>query len=865
MDFPPIMDTDDDNFSLAAASTITKKRPREEEEEKEAASPHREPEELMADLDTADGRGSAAHRTATGTGSLVQDAAQEVESYTELELLNIATETLEKLTIPTITQFDEAANVLYKILGIDVLPGTTPTTDLLSRQFSVLQAKLRVIERRIANTISTLRKTTRGPLNDRARALREVLGELANARKSLGFLHVHVHSRQGFQEFLLGNTAGDPTLTYGLWTFRDTLELDQETEEMRDHQLVIHILCDIAEGQGLRKKGPVVYEPITQDDGAPTHTMRPRCTLKEFVFAEMSEDKSPHLDNLFTRNSSTPKCVLALLEDKQTTRFPTFETQRRYMAFKNVVIDMWTLRAYDHTDPAISKVDNCLNFINKVLPPEVYNATDPDDLWGRTTALNAAMDTQGFDGVHCDKEREAFEAAVTANAEGEEPCTEATNLVKLYAAEAKLKRHLNKMLRDLRYERVTRDEVAVVIQKWDGLEAKIVVAEMDFADETGYVAGWEHGNDCPVCKKEYSEKAIACMSVKDRKSMLGDFIDPVTNLYDQTIEDRPWNHFPWRCHQNGKAGSMFRFFGGRAYYPMKKFEDAGRTILMRGLGGAGKTSLVHGIMTRGFRSDQVAVLSSNSERQYFTSSAADKYFWYIGELKKRLNIDIGTLLEMITGGMTPVFGKYEKARENYQWTAHSTLVGQDVPDAFYDAGSSLKRRFESFVFDTAPKFVDETLPERMEAEFPATWFRCLLEYQIWCIRMRIKNPKTGKPLGWNAVQSIYLTNTKNKLTGAMHGLVRFFQEGVNDGLIITGEAEYCTRAAFFKVFTKWFRENNPGKTPPAFDEDFYTHVFKDFRVELKPSTNPWPRTSTDVLERPVVMLFGVGICDRDMT
>jgi hypothetical protein len=206
------------------------------------------------------------------------------------------------------------------------------------------------------------------------------------------------------------------------------------------------------------------------------------------------------------------------------------------------------------------------------------------------------------------------------------------------------------------------------------------------------------------------------------------------DLLEGTV-DMPWHEIPTPLissileYQGYTSEEIMWFycFLGRCIYEVG--EKDGWQILpyLLGLAGTGKSTIVYGVVAKIYETDDVGILSNNTEKQFGLSALYDKLLFVAGEIKNTMRLDQTEFQALVSGEGMSIAKKHQTAFP-IKWTVPGWMAGNELP-GFADAAGSIQRRLAIFRFERKVTATDTHLEEKLEEEMPLILVKCNKVYR----------------------------------------------------------------------------------------------------------------------------------------
>lgn len=620
--------------------------------------------------------------------------------------------------------------------------------------------------------------------------------------------------------------------------------------DMQTPQRVLNILKDRIAVRRLMKNRTTqrYYREVFTPEGMCTRAYEDAGSIRDLMWQLCSVDVDPQLEVWFSEKRGTPSFVEEQLVLSYDSRFPEYEPSRTHLSWRNGILDMDKLKFYDHTAPEMAGVI-CYKYMNQYFDADLLDK-EPEEI--ETPALDVILETQNFLPPHqtMAEEEAAFQAAVQSLSQEERARMVELDQKRVEAADA--------------LEQMTQMNGAAVSFTATSLRAAhraLHEANKEFRRFMSDLsnAGKIPPRRCQVCAELYSKEHMANVPALERRRLYEGIyeLDTHANFVVHPAD----THYTFECEQAGEPGWVLQAFIARSWFPLGAKENGGVAGFGKGKAGTGK-NLLGNIMSMALNDEDVGILSSNCQETFAMEPLVGRRFWWTPELKKKSNIPMGELQELITGGTIEAV---RKGKGNQRWKAdcHGFMFGNEVPYSWLDGQKSLIRRFIVWIFCNIPRVVDENLMHKLRQEFDRIMVKCIKYYFRLVEKSKSVNPLTGKAYSMRGVLGQYFINTSFALASQVHPLRQFINEQKAMAYIVTGSLDlYMPFELFTSMFGNHLRRSG-GRANIAFDEDFYGYVFSEEGVSVVDNVKrQWPPESGNDLRTRY--LLGIGVDPENM-
>lgn len=169
---------------------------------------------------------------------------------------------------------------------------------------------------------------------------------------------------------------------------------------------------------------------------------------------------------------------------------------------------------------------------------------------------------------------------------------------------------------------------------------------------------------------------------------------------------------------------------GRLFYEVNQLDNWQVAVMLKGVGGSGKSSLLEAVM-KAFHLSDVGVLQNNIEEQFGMQTFADKKVLCGYDIRSDFRLPQTMFQSLVTGERVALARKNKSVLEIQKWTAQ-IIFATNTGVGYKDDGGAITRRIIPFYFNVGiqGEMVRTDLPEQLEKELVAMiikYNRCYLE------------------------------------------------------------------------------------------------------------------------------------------
>jgi GTPase SAR1 family protein len=243
------------------------------------------------------------------------------------------------------------------------------------------------------------------------------------------------------------------------------------------------------------------------------------------------------------------------------------------------------------------------------------------------------------------------------------------------------------------------------------------------------------------------------------------------------------------------------------------------TLLLKGVAGTGKSSIIEEIIRNMFELDDVGVITDDANARFGLENCEGKFIVIAPEVTNKLSLPQATFQEIVTGGQVTIDKKGIRHKTS-KWTAH-TVWGTNLGLGNYiDNGESIGRRVAPAIMEkiVKPNMVDPNLPDKLAAEMPNLIVKFSHAY------LELANKYRGVGF-WNFVPK-YFVQKRRELNLETNPLKCFMVPGE----YVEYDADYyCFMDDFREKFKEFCQSIN--YTVTRWNQSLYTPIFKQMSDE----------------------------------
>lgn len=170
----------------------------------------------------------------------------------------------------------------------------------------------------------------------------------------------------------------------------------------------------------------------------------------------------------------------------------------------------------------------------------------------------------------------------------------------------------------------------------------------------------------------------------------------------------------------------FMILCGRMLYDTGSRDNWQVFPYLLGLAGTGKSTIVHGVVAKLYSTEDVGVLSNNTEKTFGLAAIHDKLLFVAGECKRDFQLEQTEFQSLVSGESMAINEKYKTAY-SVKWRVPGLMAGNELP-SFSDNAGSIARRIVVFRFDKKVSRGDTKLEEKLKNEMAAILIKCNKAY-----------------------------------------------------------------------------------------------------------------------------------------
>ena len=299
------------------------------------------------------------------------------------------------------------------------------------------------------------------------------------------------------------------------------------------------------------------------------------------------------------------------------------------------------------------------------------------------------------------------------------------------------------------------------------------------------------------------------------------YFDQDFKMYDET---KDWYDIPTPNMQTVLSYQEFSedvcrwmyVMAGRLMYDVNDLDQWQIIPFFKGIARSGKSTLIVKVFKKFYESEDVKILSNNSERKFGLWSIYDGFMFISPEVKGDICLEQAEFQSIVSGEDVSIARKYDTALST-QWKTPGVFAGNEVP-GWKDNSGSVIRRFLTFNFGKQVQDADPKLDEKLNEEIPAIIVKCVKAYLDYTRKYADKDI-------WNVVPK-YFKDIQNQVAMVTNALQHF----LSSEKITYGEKLVCPQKVFLQIFNQHCQENNLGRF--KFNPDFYAGPFSSRHITV---------------------------------
>lgn len=237
---------------------------------------------------------------------------------------------------------------------------------------------------------------------------------------------------------------------------------------------------------------------------------------------------------------------------------------------------------------------------------------------------------------------------------------------------------------------------------------------------------WEYG-------KTYVNEPMCPFNDPDAISILYIDCDASPEWTAMPIKDMPTpalNHIMNTQNWSVEVQFWFCVMMGRLFYEVNQLDNWQVAVMLKGVGGTGKSSLLEAVM-KAFHQSDVGVMQNNIEEQFGMQTFGEKKVLCGPDIRSDFRLPQATFQSLVTGERISIARKNKSVLEIQKWTAQ-IVFATNTGVGYKDDGGAVTRRIIPFYFNVGiqGEMVRTDLPQQLEKELLATiikYNRCYLE------------------------------------------------------------------------------------------------------------------------------------------
>ena len=277
---------------------------------------------------------------------------------------------------------------------------------------------------------------------------------------------------------------------------------------------------------------------------------------------------------------------------------------------------------------------------------------------------------------------------------------------------------------------------------------------------------------------------------------------------------------------------------GRLLYPNKMYDRWSIILVIIGVAGAGKSSMVDFVCGY-FAEEGIFTLGSNAQPEFFLQGAQYAQLLVISEMDKKSQIPQKPMQSWATGERVPI---NQKGLPVIQHTPDSQMfwVG-NVMMEYDNESNGIGRRVAGFPFSRMVMNVDSKIPVKLEDERPTLLLKETLIYRK-SARSCPNDLWTDKFEDGSRLCSEQLLAYKEELSASFSPLIAHLTRSERYELCwanpdLDPEEAFLPESIFLDTFRQWCRETNTKF--PQWEKSVFATVFTQYNIERRRARKTW--------------------------
>lgn len=245
----------------------------------------------------------------------------------------------------------------------------------------------------------------------------------------------------------------------------------------------------------------------------------------------------------------------------------------------------------------------------------------------------------------------------------------------------------------------------------------------------------------------------------------------------------------------------------------------------KGRGGSGK-STVATVVKHFFETNDVGILSNNSEKKFGLQSLLDKFIWLCLEIKKNVQLDQAEFQSMVSGEDLTIAQKSLAARQ-VTWSAPGMLCGNESP-SWIDAQGSIARRMAIITFSYSLQekdVVPDLLEKILRDELPSLIVKCNTAYRSMCEQRRDEDIWKVLP-GYFRNERLRFQKDTDAVYAAIYDGNKFERWAATDNNPEPYDDYYCAFSAIEDHYRVKWRDIMGNSYAEQFNDQKYSSAFQ---------------------------------------
>jgi hypothetical protein len=321
-------------------------------------------------------------------------------------------------------------------------------------------------------------------------------------------------------------------------------------------------------------------------------------------------------------------------------------------------------------------------------------------------------------------------------------------------------------------------------------------------------------------------------------------------MEDQKIPDKDIQFSDKTKYNLENPREMMYIMSGRMCYEVGQYDNWQVIPFIEGIANTGKSTILK-VINRFFNMENVGIMASNMQPQFWASSLYDKFIFLCYETRHDFAIPQGEFQSAVSGDEMCIQIKFKTAL-SLRWVTPGFMAGNQVPN-YVDASGSMTRRLVVFNFSQKVGKVDPGLLDKLFSEVPALLVKCNYAYLSAVLEFG------NRPVWewWGP----YFQRTSDQIKSQVRPITKFLQ-GKGSELYFRDRRAYMMMEEFRDAFNQDYRQSE-GKPPPRWTQSLYGIVFEEEGIRATLAEKLKYRTEDDkIIEDSYRWLVGIGRIDN---